>query len=149
VLLEIATGLTGASAYIRICNYDSNVVFPTTGGSTYTARPFECSEVEVDGSEQKAIEITLPDVDFAVDTYLLSTDFRFALVNRYLVERDSLDSSAKAILDTFRVTSRSRTDRAVKFRAEPLQAILARINLPRQVLTREEFPTLPDRGVVW
>jgi hypothetical protein len=148
VLLEIATGLTAAgSTHIRMTSDDHATVFPTTGGSTFAARPFQCSEAQVDADESGGIEVTIPDVDFAVDTYLLSTDFRFSLVNRYIVERDSLDSSAKAIMDTFRVTSRSRQDRVVTFRAEPLCAVFSRVTLPRRKLSREEFPALPDYGV--
>lgn len=149
VLLQLATGLTAAgSQYIRICDFDRDLAFPAAGGVTFAARPFTVSEIRIDGSERPAIEVTLPDADFAIDTFLLSTDFRFALVNRYLVERDSVDSAAKAIMDTFRVTSRSRADRVVTFRAEPLGSILSRIMLPRRVLTREDFPSIPDRGVV-
>lgn len=149
VLLRIATGLTSAGdEYIRIANHESDVAFPATSGATFTARPFDCSEVRIDSAENVAIEVTIPDVDFAVDTWLQSTDFRFAKITRYLVERDSLDSSAKALTDAFRVVTISRTDRVVKFRAEPLAAIFSRIRLPRRSLTREDFPAIPDRGVV-
>lgn len=147
ILLKIATG-DSTEPYIYISSDEADTVFPSTSGATYTARPFVCSEVKIDGSEQPAIEVTLADVDLAVDTWLDTTDFRFAKVTRYLVERDSLDSSAKSISDTFRVISRTRSDRVATFRAEPLSAILARLELPRTSLTREDFPAIPDRGVV-
>jgi hypothetical protein len=149
VLLRIATGLTAAaSQYIRIANFESDVVFPSTAGSTFTARPFEISEVSTDWSEPAEIEIRIADADLAFDVWLDSTDFRLQTITRYLVERDSLDSSAKAITDTFRILSHTRADREITFTAEPMLGILSRLNLPRRILTREEAPNIPDRGIV-
>ncbi len=147
ILFEIATG-DSMEPWIRITNFDRDITFPSSGGNLYTARPFECTEVEISGTTTQGIEVTLPDVDLAIDTWLQSTDFRFAKVNRYLVERDSLDSAAKAIMDTFRMTSRTRGHFVATFRAEPLAAILSRIQVPKRTLSREDYPAIPSEGLI-
>lgn len=149
ILLKIATGLTSAgNDYIRITDFETSLKFPSTTGSTFTARPFAVSDISIGGTEQSAIEITLPDVDFEFDTWFASTDFRLQTVTRYLVERDSLDAATKALTDSFRILSRSRTDRVVTFTAEPILGILSRLTIPRRSLSREDYPGISDRGVI-
>ena len=145
-LIAIETGDVGPP-WLRYTDDEADVVFPDAG-DTYEARPIEVSDVSIDGEDREGITVRLADVDFEIDTWLLTTDFRYKKVWRYLVERDSLDSSAKAIKDLFRIVNRDRGDRFVQFTAEPLAAIFARIELPQRVMTREDFPGIPSEGAV-
>lgn len=147
ILLEIATG-DGTTPYIRICNFDRDIDFPSSGGNTFTARPFECDEVQISGTELEGIDVTLADADLEFDTWLQTTNFKWRKMNRYLVDRDALDGSTKAVMDSFRFVSRRRGHHVTIMHFEPLAAILQRIEVPKRTLSREEYPAIPDEGVV-
>jgi hypothetical protein len=143
VLIEIATGLTSAGdEYIRIT---SDPVDRSFSGSTYTARPFEHGGFKVEQRAAGNMTITASDTDAYWGTWLLSTDFRWQKVNRYLIDRSE---GVTAYQDTFRVRNIERTDRSIRFMCEPLSAILRRVQVPQQRLTREEFPGIPAEGEV-
>ena len=144
VLLEIATGLTSAgNEWIRITSDDADRAWPT-GGNTFTARPFEAQEFTVSGEDRPGIRITFSDTDGYWNTWLASTSFKWSKVRRWLIDRGVTNLSTQAQLDTFRIISRDRGDRTISFNAEPYTAILSRIRVPGQSLTREDFPGLPN-----
>lgn len=148
VLVEIATGLTGANAFIRITNADADVSWPTSGGATYTSRPMQISDARIDGGDHEGITFRLADADDYFATWLLSTNFRHQKVRRWLVSLGSTATSAHAILDVYRVESRERTPHEVVFSAKPAQGILSQLKLPRRTMTRSDFPGLPREGLV-
>lgn len=143
-LIAIETG--SSPAWIRYTDHETAITFPTAGGDSYSARPIEVSEVRIDGQDRQAITVVLADVDLELDTWLLTIDFRYRKLVRYLVERDSLDSGAKAVKDIYRIVHHERSDRTITFQGEPLAAILARVVLPARVMMREDFPGIPSEG---
>ncbi len=145
ILLAIETKDVG-TPWIRICNFDEDVVF---AGDTYTARPFDVSAVTIDGSDRPAIEIVLPDADFAFDTWLDTTEFQHHKIWLYRVERDALGSSTYTQKDLFRIRFRDRGHMVTRFHAAPLGSILGEIMLPRRVMLREDYPGMVvDRGLI-
>ena len=146
ILIAIETGDVG-TPWIRLTSTESDLVWPT-GGDTYTARPFEFADFEVASGGEKSVQLKLADVDGYFDTWLATTNFRWKTVKRYRIDRDVLDSSTKAQLDQFRFVSRKRTDREFVMTVEPRLAILSRVRIPGQILTREEFPGIPDEGEI-
>lgn len=147
ILLEIATGDVG-TPYIRICNLDRDITFPSSGGNIFTARPFDIEAVTISGTEFEGVDVTMPDVDLEFDTWFQSTDFKWQKMSRYMVDRDSLDGATKAYRDTFRFVSRRRGHLVTIMHFEPLGAILQRIEVPKRTLSREEYPAIPDEGIV-
>ena len=146
VLVAIETGDAG-TPWIRMTSTETDFVFPDAG-DTYTARPFEFGEFEVASGAAMSMQLKLADVDDYWDTWLATTDFRWKTCKRYRIDRAVVDSVTKAQLDTFRIVNRTRTDREFVFTLEPRMAILQRIRVPGQILTREEFPGIPDSGPV-
>ena len=141
VLIAIETG-DATTPWIRLT---SNETATTYDSNTFTPRPFEFGAFEVAGGGERSLQLKLADVDGYFSTWLATTDFRWKTVKRYLIDRGVAD---KAQLDTFRIVNRTRGDREFIFTVEPRMAILARVRLPAEVLTREEFPGIPDEGVI-
>jgi hypothetical protein len=135
---------TGTGSSILVTNNDVDIKFPTTTGSTYTARPMTTGEIKVSGTDTSPFDVTFGDGAGFWDTWLVSTDFRFQRVTRLLVERDSLGAADRAHVDTFRVRSVDRADKEVTFHTEPLRGILQTFRVPKIAMTRENYPGIPD-----
>lgn len=146
VLISIETG-DGGTPWIRLTSTEVDLVFPTAG-NTYTARPFEFGEFSVASGDEKSVQLRLADVDGYWDTWLATTQFRWKTIERRRIDRDVLTSSLRMQIDRFRFVSRQRVDREFVMTVEPRLAILSRIRLPGQILTREEFPGIPDAGEI-
>ena len=144
-LVEIETGDAG-TPWIRLTSNETDQVWPTSTGSTFTARPFTVSEVILDSGDHRGIEVACGDSDNYFKTWLATTDFVHKKLKVYLVDRGAFAATVDAKLDTFRVTHRSRRAEEFIFHAEPLQAILARIGFPARSLTREDFPGIQRLG---
>jgi hypothetical protein len=144
-LIALETGNV-TTPWLRWTDHEQDVVFPSSGGDTYSARPLQVSDVTVDAEDRAGVTVEVADVDADLDTWLLTTDFRYRKLWRYLVERDSLSSTTKAVKDLFRVVARARKDRTVQLACEPLGAILSRVYLPQRVMSREDFPGIPAEG---
>jgi len=146
VLISIETGDSG-TPWIRLTSTEQDFVFPD-GGDTYTARPFEFGEFDVVQGGEKSVQLRLADVDNYFATWLATTTFRWKTIERRRIDRDVTDGATKIQLDRFRFVSRQRTDREFIMAVEPILAILSRIRIPGQILTREEFPGIPDAGEI-
>lgn len=144
-LIEIETGDVG-TPWIRLTSDESDQVWPTTTGSTFTARPFGITEVALDSSRSEGIQLECADADDYFKDWLATTDFVKKKLKRYTVDRGALTSTSDAILDVFRITNRSRQGETFTFHAEPLGAILARLTMPAKSLTREDFPGIQRLG---
>ena len=141
VLIAIETGDVG-TPWIRLT---SNETATTHDGETYSPRPFEFGQFSVAGESGGSAQLLLADADGYFATWLATTDFRWQTVKRYRIDRSVSD---KDQLDFFRIVNRNRSDREFIFTVEPRLAILQRMRMPGQVLTREEFPGIPDSGVI-
>jgi hypothetical protein len=143
-LVEIQTD----SGWLRYTDSETDVIFPTTGGSTFTARPMQFNDLTTSGSDFPSFEVIFGDTDSVLDAAVVANDFRWKKLRLILVERDSLDSSAKAIKHTFRI---AKADPAapylIRFTADPLQGIFGKHQIPIQDYTREEFPGLVVEGM--
>lgn len=146
VLITIETGDVG-TPYIRLTSTEVDFVFPDAG-DTYTARPFQFGEFTVASGEEKSVQLRLADVDGFWDTWLATTNFRWKTIEVRRIDRDVTTSGLRKQLDSFRFVSRQRVDREFIMNVEPRLAILSRIRVPAQILTREEFPGIPDSGEI-
>ena len=145
-LITIETGDVG-TPYIRLTSTEVDFVFPDAG-DTYTARPFEFGEFTVASGEEKSVQLRLADVDGYWDTWLATTTFRWKTIELRRIDRDVTSSALRIQIDRFRFVSRQRVDREFVMTVEPRLAILSRIRVPAQILTREEFPGIPDAGEI-
>jgi len=145
-LIEIATGVT-SDPLIRLTSDEADYVWPT-GGNTFTARPFEMDPSSLDPGSFEAVQFRAANADGYWDTWFLSTTFRFQKIRRFIIERDSTATSAHAICDAYRILHHEEVDREVVFTARPLMGVLSEINLPRGVMTRDDFPSIPRQGVI-
>ena len=146
VLVEIGTGTTPATIYIT--NNDVDLVFPSTGGTTYTARGFVAPENMISPTERKGGSLNFADADGYWKTWRAATDFRFQRVNVKLIDRDAVSLSTYARLDGLRVVGASEGDSTFSIDVEQLSGILAVIQVPRRDMTREDFPGMPLEGVI-
>lgn len=153
VLLEIETKDVG-EPWLYLTNQDAPVDFPASGGETYQVWPFEVEGQTVAADEDSAPNLRLADVydsgsgTWVIDTWLLTTDFRFHTVRVLQVQRDELDASAKAMVDAYKVVNVTREGRVVTVQLETLTGLLSRMRLPSGVLLRSEFPGIPKSGGV-
>jgi len=143
-LLAIVTGLSAPDDVIRVTSDDRDRVWPATGGATYTSRPFETDGFLVSTDDRRALTVRFADVDGYFATWLNSTDFRHKKITRFVIDRSEDDDVEQAQVDAFRIVSRHRGDRQIEFSCEPWTAILTRARLPARILTRAEFPGLPN-----
>lgn len=143
VLVEFTTGLPAPNDYIRLTSdpYDRS-----WSGATFTARPFQTDGFDVKPGTETEVNITVSDTDDYWRTWLLSTDFRWQTVSRYLIDRSETADTSQVIKDTWRVRTIARVDRELTFTCEPVMAILSRVMAPQERLTREEFPGIPADG---
>ena len=147
VLVEIETG-DGGTPWLRFTQNQPDGTWPDPGGNLYTARPFQFSQFAVEGGSTPGIEVQFPDVDLFFDNWLSSSTFLWKKLIRKQVERGELGSGDKVQIDQWRITKKSRSDQLFTFIAEPLLSILQGITIPREGLTREDFPGLPRAGVL-
>jgi len=140
VLLDIVTGITGTT-HIWLTSNETDYTWDSI---TWTARPFEGGSFSIQAGESGEVDITLGDADGYFGTWLLSTDFRNEKVTRYVVERDENDVVTGVQKDVWRVSNTSRSDRMFTFKVEFLQALLGRIKVPMQLLTKDKYPGIPD-----
>lgn len=149
ILFEITTGLTSTgNDIIRVALYEKDVVWPSVSGNTFTARAGESDDFKMQYGENGEFNLTLGDGDGYFETWLLSTDFRYQKVTRYLIEVTENDDSDKAMVDSWRIDHIEQQPHQVTFVCEPLVAVLARIKVPKRVLTREDYPGMVNEGVV-
>lgn len=145
LLVEVTTGLAAPNDTIRMTNEDAD---RSWSGSTFTARPFEFGDFDIEGGRAAEVELKVADVDGYWATWLASTDFRWQRVRRYRIDRDAVSATSHAQLDTFRVLAYSRTDRELTFSVGPTAAVLEEMHIPGRFMTRVDFPGMPTEGMV-
>jgi hypothetical protein len=144
VLCEIET--KSSPAWLYLVNQSEAVVFPASGGNTYTPWPIDFEGDFTVGSmdDSDAPALRLVDLHdgskWVIDDWLSTVDFRFHRVRRLQVQRDELDSSLKLILDVWRIGEISRSSRAIRCELLTTAQLLAKLQLPRDRLARDEFP---------
>lgn len=147
ILLEIETKDV-SEPWLYLANQPFDVVFPTSGGNTYTAWPFHIDAWPTAGEESDPPLIRVADVwdadagSWVIDTWLKSTDFRWHTVIRRQVQQDELDSSAKALVDAAKIEQIRRDGRVAFVDLISFASLLASIRLPSGILARDEFPGL-------
>ena len=140
VLLDITTGVTGTT-HIYITSNESDYSWD---GKTWVARPYEDAGFTIKQGEFGAHSIEFSDADGYWTTWLLSTDFRFEKVTRHVIERNLSGVTTGVQTDVFRVSKTDQTDRKFMLQVEPLQGLLQHILIPMQLLTKDEYPGIPD-----
>ena len=144
-LVEIETKDVG-EPWLYLTNHDVDVDFPASGGHTYQVWPFALAEQTVAVDEDSAPQIRIADVydsvasSWIIDTWLDSTDFRFHTVRIFEVQRDELDSAAKARVDAYKIVNIVRDGRVVMVELTTFQGMLSRMKMPSGILLRSEFP---------
>jgi len=145
LFLDVATGTSPAT--LRFTTNATDMTYPVPGGSTYFSRPFDMGDIQIEGGETPSVQIILADVDSYMDTWLLTSDFRYQKVVRRIAVREHT-TLVSSTTDTLRITNHDREGHNFVFTAEPLLGILGRINLPARIMTRADFPGMPREGVV-
>ena len=146
ILIEIETGDAG-TPWIRLSSDVVDTVWPT-GGSTFTARPFDVDAVTLSSSDFPSMTLRCADADGYFNTWLATTTFRNKKLKRYVIEQDAQVSTDYAYLDVYRIQKRDRTDGEFIFTAVPIQALLGEYRIPRRTVHRDQFPGLPRVGLV-
>jgi len=94
---------------IRLARNTEDVVWPSTGGNTYTAFPFEIDDAQEEGSGAHSIlNIRVGNVTRTIQTYMEQTGNAGGVgsdVDLYVVHSDHLDLTTAEIHETFVVTS--------------------------------------------
>jgi len=141
VLLEISTGVT-AQTYIRLTSNETDY---TWDGKTWSARPFDGGgSFTIKQGEMGGQTIELADADGYWQTWLLSTNFRNERVTRYEIERSENDVVTGVQKDTWRIHKTAQGDRVFRLNVMMLQALLQHIRIPMQLLTKDDYPGIPD-----
>ena len=145
-LLEIETK-DGAEPWLYLTNQDVDVVFPSGGGgNTYQVWPFLLDQQTVAVDEDSAPQIKIADVydsvaeSWIIDTWLESTDFRFHTLKVFEIQREELDSAAKARVDAYKIINVIRDGRVLIVQLTTFQGMLSRMKMPSGLLLRSEFP---------
>ena len=143
-LLEIETK-DGGEPWLYLTNQDAPTTFPTGGGGQeYLPWPFEVDEQILGVDDDTAPKVRFVDLyidgAWVIDTWLLSTDFRFHTIRVIQVQREELNGVTKAMIDAYKVIGIQRDGRLITVELSTLQGLLGRMKLPSGVLLRSEFP---------
>lgn len=96
--------------------YDTDVVFPASGGITYTAFPIVHEQVNENAEGQiDLVRLRVGNANRLLQGYLEANDFRGLKVDIALVFADQLASSSDKTVETFYVDSYTVTEEAGEF----------------------------------
>ncbi len=150
-LVEIQTGRVSPNDVVRFTDWDQDIDFPSSGGSTFYSRfadtgaALDLGAVWIDGSgDDGNTDLRIPDGDSLLRTHIDAGAWADRqLCHLVRIEYGQRDSSTKLLKNTCVVEAYENADHEVVFRLASLPALFSRIQIPTGIVSRDLFPGLP------
>lgn len=153
-LLAINTGRSAPNDVVRLTDWDQDIAFPSAGGSSYLSRfadvgaGFDCGEIwtEPTGNVPSA-ELRIPDGDSLLRGHIAAGAWALKqLCTIHRIEYDQRDDAAKVLKNVYVVRSYANPDYEVVFDLASFGHLLASVDIPLGIVSREVFPGIPPEA---